>query len=113
MKIINQTKHSVLAERAEVADTPSSRAKGLLGRTGLDQGEALILDPCSSIHTFFMKFSIDVLFLDKQNKVVKIAKNLKPGRLFGTILKGKLCIELPVGIIDKTGTGKGDQIFLE
>lgn len=109
-KVINKTKNTVLAEKAEIADTPSMRIKGLLGKDNLKQGTGLVIVPCSSIHTFFMRFSIDVLFLDRQNRVVKIARSLLPGRIFGSFLKGKLAIELPIGTLDKTNTKVSDLV---
>ena len=70
MKIINISKNTILADKAEMADTFFKRLIGLLNRKSLGKGEALILSPANCIHSFFMRFSIDVLFLDKSNKVV-------------------------------------------
>jgi len=109
-KIINSTKYTILAEKTEVANTPFRRLKGLLGRTSLEEGHSLVIKPCSSIHTFFMQFPIDVIFLDKDNKVAALAEALRPWRLFGAPLKGKLVIELPSGTITRTKTSKGDTI---
>ncbi len=72
VKIINKTKNTILAEEAYIADTVFSRVKGLLGKQSLDEGSALIIKPCNSIHTFFMRFPIDVFFVDRNNKIVKI-----------------------------------------
>lgn len=113
LKIINQTKGTILAEKAEIADAPFERLKGLLGRTGLGEGEGMVITPCNSIHTFFMRFNIDVVFLDKHDKVVSMAKALPPARLFGALPKGKLVIELPSGTLNKTMTATGDQISME
>lgn len=109
-KVTNKTKNTVLAKEAEVADTFPKRLKGLLGRSGLNIGQGFIIIPCSSIHTFFMKFPIDAIFLDKNNRVVALAESLSPSRLFGSWLKGRLVIELSAGTITKTQTTKGDQI---
>ena len=110
MKIINKTNNKVLANRAEIADTPFKRIKGLLGRTSLKEGEGLVITHCSSIHTFFMRFSIDVAFLDRHSRVVAIASCLPPARLFSSLFKGKLVIELPVRTLAKTGTKVSDSI---
>ena len=109
-RIVNVTKHAVLAEKAEVADTPSKRTKGLLGKNGLREGEGMLIKPCSSIHTFFMKFNIDVVFLGKGSRVVSLTESLPPSRLFGSLFKGKMVIELPPGTIAKTHTSIGDEI---
>ena len=108
--IVNKTRNVILADKAKIAHTPFSRIKGLLGRKGLEKGEGLIIKPCSSIHTFFMQFKIDVIFLDKENKVVAMAFSLPPARIFDTFFRGKLVIELPSGILEKTGTKVGDNI---
>jgi len=109
-KIINKTKNTILAEKAEIADTPLSRSKGLLGRNGLEEGEGLIIIPCSSIHTFFMRFSIDAAFLDKNNIIVAMKSSLQPSRIFGSIFKGKLVIELSEGTLQRTKTEPHDVI---
>ena len=111
-RIINRTKNTLLADRAEVANTHFKRLKGLLGKEALKEGEGLIIKPCSSIHTFFMRFSIDAIFLDKNNSVVAIAESLPPSRFFGSLLKGKLVIELPLGTIARTNTIIGDELEL-
>ena len=112
-RIINETKGTVLADKAGVANTTFKRLKGLLGREILKDGEGLIIIPCSSIHTFFMRFSIDVVFLDRSNRVVAMVRSLPPARLFSSIFKGSLVIELPVGTLAKTNTEISDQIVLE
>lgn len=112
LRIINQTKGTILAQKAEIADTTLKRFKGLLGRTGLGESEGIVIVPCSSIHTFFMRFNIDVVFLDSQNRVVVMANSLPPWRLFSSFFKGKLVIELPTGTLVKTRTTLNDQIEL-
>jgi uncharacterized membrane protein (UPF0127 family) len=113
VRIINKTRNATLADKAQIATTFLSRAKGLLGRIGLEQGQGLVITRCSSIHTFFMRFKIDVAFLDKENKVVSLAYSLAPARLAGYPLKARLAVELPAGILAKTGTQKGDEIGIE
>lgn len=94
-----------------MADTPFKRMKGLLGRSYFNQKEALIIKPCNSIHTFFMRFAIDVIFADKQNRVVKTISNLKPWRLSGMYLSASFCIELPAGTIASSSTREGDSLL--
>ena len=109
--MINQTRNTILAVDAIMADTPLKRMKGLLGRKKLEDGQALILNPSNSIHSFFMRFTIDALFLDKENKVVA-AVTLSPWRLTRVYFNAILVIELPEGTIKTTHTQKGDIIQL-
>ena len=110
MKIVNLTKNTVLAENAIVANTVFKRIKGLLGKKEINIGQALILKPCNSIHTLFMRFPIDVVFVEKRNRVVKIISCLKPWRLSGIYLTARLCIELPVDTIRSNLTSAGDTL---
>jgi hypothetical protein len=112
MKIINKTKNTVLAEDVIIADTLFKRMIGLLGKKGLKQGQALILRPCNSIHTFFMQFPIDVIFVDSDNKIVKAISNMHPFRISGIYFKARSAIELPAQTIEKTSTQKGDYLVL-
>ncbi len=112
MRLINQTKNTILSEDLSVANTPFSRIKGLLGEKSLEQGKALLIKPCNSIHTFFMSFPIDVIFIDKNNEVVKTISSLKPYRLSAIYFKASSVIELPVGVIQKTNTCVGDRLSL-
>ena len=81
-----------------------------MGRRSLEPGHALLIKPCSSIHTFFMRFPIDVVFVDKNRRVVKTAGHVKPWRI---LLGGKgahAVIELPAGALDTTEIKSGDQL---
>lgn len=109
-KIINISKNTLLAERADIADTFLSRLKGLLGKNFLQPGEGLIIKPCSSIHTFFMRFPIDAVFVDKRNRVVKAYHALSPWRSSGMFFNSSLCIELPAGTLNASCTEKGDGV---
>jgi uncharacterized membrane protein (UPF0127 family) len=87
-----------------------------MGKGGLDQGEGLIIDPCSSIHTLFMRFPIDVVYCDAERRVVRTVAGLKPWRLnsSGSLLGGaRYTIELPAGVIDASHTLVGDQLAFE
>lgn len=108
MKIINQTKDKVLAEEVFVADTVGKRIKGLLGRKEFSYPEALILKPANSIHTFFMRFPIDVLFVDKSNKVIKKICCFRPFRISLVYFQSRLVIELPAGVVQASFTSEGD-----
>jgi len=113
MKIINKTKNTVLAQNTVVADTVFRRLKGLLGRKDFIKGEALIIKPCNSIHTFFMQFPIDVLFVDKHNRVIKVISSLKSFRLTYIYFDASLTIELPAGTLESTSTQERDILILE
>lgn len=88
------------------------RLKGLLARRSLEAGEGLILVPCDSVHTFFMRFPIDVAFVDKQNRIIKIYSRLRPWRLTAIFIKAALCLELPAGTFVSTHTQEGDKLSL-
>lgn len=112
MQIINQTKNTVLAGKVTIADKPLARMIGLLGKDALRKDEALVLRPCNSIHTFFMRFAIDVLFLDAGNKVVARKVCFKPWKMSQIFWKAKSALELPCGVIDNSNTKEGDQIVI-
>jgi uncharacterized membrane protein (UPF0127 family) len=99
----------VLARALEAALHASSRARGLLGRNRLDDGAALLLAPCRSIHTCFMRFPIDVLFAARTGRVVKLYPALPAWRL-AFAARAWMAIELPAGTIPRTGTMVGDRL---
>jgi len=113
MVIINRTRDTTLAREARVARTLPQRIKGLLGQRNLRPGGGLILRPCNSVHTFFMRFPIDVLFLDKDNRVVDALDNLAPFRLSPIYFTARLAIELPAGTLQATLTETGDTISIK
>ncbi|MFH1246054.1 MAG: DUF192 domain-containing protein [Candidatus Omnitrophota bacterium] len=108
--IYNVSKTTILAKEAVIAASLAQRMQGLLGRVAFLANEGLILQPCSSIHTFFMRFPIDVLFLDKHKRVVKQIQNLPPFRVSPIVWTSCLAIELPAGTINQTNTQKNDII---
>jgi len=112
MRLFNQTKNIILAEELIMADTLLKRLIGLLGRREFKEGQALVLKPANSIHTFFMRFPIDVLFIDGENKVIKAVSCLKPWRISGIYLRSRMTVELPCGILQKTSVSEGDAIIL-
>ncbi len=108
----NATKGTVLAERAEVAGTSATRRKGLLGRTGLEEGAGLWIVPCEAVHAIGMKFAIDVVFLDRGRRVRKVREGLY-GWSFAGCLRAHSVVELPAGTVKRTGTGVGDRVEVE
>ena len=106
-RVINRTRGTELVRALEIADTPSRRSRGLLGRSGLDQVTGLWIVPCESVHMFGMKFAIDLVYLDRRMRVKKVRHELKPWRI-SACLTAHSVIELPVGAIEESGTQSGD-----
>jgi uncharacterized protein len=96
--------------KADHANRPISRMKGLLGRKGLEVGTGLLLDPCNSVHMVFMRFPIDVIYLDKQGAVVKAVPNLKPYRFSAGGRRAKRTLEVPTGTIEQAGLLPGERL---
>lgn len=112
MKAFNVTKGTWLASDLEVADRFLKRLLGLLGRTHLPASRGLWIKPCDAIHTIGMLFSIDVLFLDRERRVVRAIHDLAPFRLVFTVKTAVSVIELPAGTIRQTQTEEGDVVEL-
>ena len=112
MQIYNSTRSMVIADKVEVAKSFWARGIGLMGRTSLPTGFALIISPEWSIHTFFMRLPIDVLFVDKAETVVGLRHAMPSGRPYAGVspLKGHYVVELPAGVLAATGTQVGDVI---
>jgi len=110
MKACNLRNGKELSNNVTIAGSLLKRMKGLLGRDELPKGEALWIKPCMSIHTFFMRFPIDIVFLNKDNCVVATIKNLQPNRLTRLYPKASSVLELPAGAIEATDTKVGDKI---
>jgi hypothetical protein len=98
-----------LASSVELADTSAKRSKGLLGRNGLGPGEGLWIVPCESVHTFGMRFAIDLVYLDRQHRIRKIRRNVVPWRL-SACLTAHSVIELASGALQEQNVRRGDQI---
>ena len=113
MKIVNITQNASLATKGAVADSFSSRIKGLLGRESLEKDEALVLTNCRQIHMFFMRFAIDAVFLDKTHKVVGIVEDIKPFHCSPIFWGAHLAIELAPGTIQSTKTQLNDIVKIE
>ncbi|MGA2535075.1 MAG: DUF192 domain-containing protein [Terracidiphilus sp.] len=109
LQVANKTRGTLLASSLEVADTGFRRNKGLLGRKGLARGEGLWIIPCESVHTFFMQFAIDLVFLDRDNRIRKLRANVGPWRL-SACLSAHSILELPAGTIRDSRTERGDML---
>src|ERR671931_2619048 len=103
---------AVVCRRCRIADTPVVRMRGLLGRKELRSDEGLLLSPCSSIHTWFMRFPIDVVYLESDLTVVGIRERVKPWRLTGW-RGARSVLELPAGACEQKGMRPGDRLVLD
>ena len=101
----------MVATHVVIAVDSASRRKGLLGRAEMPAGEALIIAPCSSVHTFFMKFTIDVAFVNRAGQVVRVCQHLAPWRI-GVGFWAFAAVELQAGALERTGTVRGDSLTL-
>lgn len=115
IQIFNQTRGQVLADRAELARSFAARGRGLMGRSALPAGYALIIYPEWSIHTFFMRVPIDVLFVSRDGQVVGLREAMPPSRPFAGVApwRGRYVVEMPAGVIAATGTRIGDQLVVD
>ncbi|KJR99566.1 MAG: hypothetical protein VR68_08590 [Peptococcaceae bacterium BRH_c4a] len=112
MKLINQRNGDIIADRIEIANGFLTRLAGLMGRTGMPENSALVLNPCSSIHTFFMRFCIDAVFLDGQGEVVHMIAEMPTYGISPMVKKAKMVIELPGGTA-KNRVYPGDILKIE
>ena len=112
MVIINQTRNAVLGKEVSVAHRIFPRIRGLLGRRNFRTGEAIILKPCNSIHTFFMRFPIDCLFVDKNYRVIKALSNIRSFRITRIYWLSNFAVELPAGTLEFTHTQENDMLTI-
>src|SRR2546421_8542858 len=92
-QLLQTNTNRVLVARLEIADTLWKQTVGLLGRNGLPPEGGLWLEPCNGIHTFGMRFSIDVLFLDAEGHALRVVSSLKPWRIYGPVWKARAVVE--------------------
>ncbi len=109
--VTNRTRQgAVVASRVEEASSWGRRLKGLLGRSHLGAGEGLHIAPCNSIHMFFMRFPIDVAFLDAGGKVIRAIHGIRPWRATRIYLEAHSALELEAGALARSGTAEGDML---
>ena len=111
--ITNQTQSTVIATAAELANTFWSRGRGLMGRRSLDAGAGLILYPNNNIHMFFMRFPIDVIFVDRTHRVVGVREHFRPWQPFAGARQARYTLELPINTIATSLTQIGDTIAVD
>jgi uncharacterized protein len=110
VQISNVTRNTTLAERCRVASSARDRTVGLLATPA--PGEPLLIERSPSIHMFFMRYPIDVVFVDKTARVTKVVPGLKPWRVVWWARGARDCLELPAGALRGTGTQAGDQLAI-
>ena len=108
-RVANATRQIELAHRVDVADSSRKRRRGLLGRESLAAGEGMWIVPCGAVHTFGMRFPIDLVYLDRNNVIKKIRHRVVPWRM-SACLSAHSVLELPSGSIRSTGTKPGDKL---
>lgn len=107
--IVNVTRRTVICDDATIADRVLSRVRGLLGRTEMRRGEGLLLSPAPSIHTAFMRFPIDAIFLNRELRVIKLVPSMKPWRA-AAARDAHAVLELEAGAISRRGVRVGDEL---
>lgn len=107
MSVIKDSK--VIIEEVVVADNVLTRLKGLMGKKEVPMG-GLLITPCNSIHTFFMKMKIDVVFLDKNNVILDVKEDMNKRRMSKVYMKATKVLELSSGEVKRLGLKKGDVL---
>jgi uncharacterized protein len=112
MKMVIKENGLLLGHHIESAETFIQRFKGLMLQKQLPNGHGLYIRPCKSVHTFFMKFEIDVLHLDEDDRIVGMEQSLKPGTIGATIRATKSVLELPAGTLGQEGISLGQTVVM-
>ena len=111
MALKNSRSGAVLASSVELAVTSAERRRGLLGREAMEPDSALVITRCAAVHTFWMRFPIDVVFVDSSGTVKKIVEELRPWRMAGAFL-ASTAIEFPAGTLKQGALQVGDRVYL-
>jgi uncharacterized membrane protein (UPF0127 family) len=111
--VVNETRGTVLGERVRVADTGLTRIVGLLGERELPAGDGLLIMPSQGIHTWGMRFPIDVVILDRGWNVLALRRRMRAFRMTRLFWKAAAVLELPPGMLDSTATAVGDTLAFE
>ena len=116
LRAINQTRATVLCQRLEKAGGMAGKSRGLLGRDGLEAEAGMLfeagrLEPFMCMHMWFMRFAIDIVFLNRHGRVIRINHNLRPWRISSVVWGARRALELPVGAAARSQTSVGDQVI--
>jgi len=109
---IRTTEGTIVCERCEIPESSLGRMRGLVGRSGLEPGTGMLIDSAPSVHMFFMRFPIDVVFLDRDRNVVGVRHGLRPWRAAGA-RRAVAALELPAGAAGAAGLEEGDRLVIE
>jgi uncharacterized membrane protein (UPF0127 family) len=112
MKMVIRESGLLLGHRIDRAETFIQRFKGLMLMKQLPIGHGLYIRPCKTVHTFFMKFEIDVLHLDEDGRIVGMEQSLKPGTIGAAIPATKSVLELPAGTLEQAGICMGQTVVM-
>ena len=110
--ILSRTRGNVVCEQTEIADTPWTRLRGLLGRADLPEGHGMLITPAPSIHSAFMRFEFDAVFLDREMQVVKTSERIPPWRA-RSAKRARSVLELASGEIGRRGVQVGDVLAVD
>ena len=110
--LYNVTKQIMVVDNLKVARTFKQRLLGLMWKSRLNSSEGLMLLGCNAIHTCFMRFAIDVVFMDIDHRVICIKEKIKPWRQSGFVRKAYIALELPEGTVDRKNISLGDILIL-
>lgn len=110
MRIVNRTRNTLLGTRVAPAATFWNRLRGYIARPRPKQGEGILLIPCDAIHTWWMTFDLDVLFLDDRGRVLDLVRSLRPWKRTRKVAGARYVLEVPEGTIDASGTRVGDEL---
>lgn len=111
--ILTKTPGGPAIARLEPAFSLWARTRGLLGRSGLAPATALWIRPCNSVHTFFMKFALDLVFLDEHFVVRKTYRAVRPGRLVLPVWRARSVLEFQAGFLNDTPLQPGDRVYVD
>ena len=111
LSIRNERNGRVVADRVLRAFDSKTRRAGLLGYDSLPDGQAMVIAPTNAVHTWFMRFPIDLAFVDKQGRIVKICVAVKPWRI-AAALRAYAVVELPAGSLARCDTVAGDRLVI-
>jgi uncharacterized protein len=111
MRLVKQRDNSMISDDVEVADTWIAHLRGLIGRRTFPDGSVLLIPGCKQVHTFLMRFPIDLVFVDSKGKVVDVAERLRPCRISGYCRSADKVIELPAGTVSSCDIRMGDTLL--
>ncbi len=112
-QLVDSDTGRLVVARLEIARTLWEQSVGLMGRRGLHEDDGLLILRCNSIHTCFVKFKIDAVFLDAELRVVRVCPNLAPWRIAGPICGAKSTLELPAGTVRQKQITVGQRLLLK